>query len=245
MMQVGEAAEQLSAGLGFERVEVVHGTTYRDCSTVIIAPTRGTINHRVVTSWQNLISPMNQKRAFLFAAGDEVGRAYDGLIKRILADPNLSTWKYVLTVEDDNLLPPDAHIRLIESIEEFKLDGVGGIYFTKGSINMPMAYGDPAEYARTGVLDFKPRDIRDALKAGQVMEVNGTAMGCTLYRMDLFRELDAPWFVTVADVIPEKGAQCYTQDLFFAERAKRLGKRFGVDLRVKCGHLDTTTGIVY
>ena len=110
---------------------------------------------------------------------------------------------------------------------------------------MPMAYGDPAEYSRSSVLDFRPRDVREALAAGQIMPVNGIAMGCGLWRMDLFRELPPPWYVTVNDVIPGKGSQCFTQDLFFCERAVKAGKRFAVDLRVKVGHMDINTGTVY
>jgi len=110
---------------------------------------------------------------------------------------------------------------------------------------MPMAYGDPEEFRATGVLDFKPRNILSSLNNGTIMEVNGIAMGCSLYRMDLFREIEPPWFVTVSDVIPEKGPQCFTQDLYFCERAARLGKRFAVDMRVKVGHLDINTGMVY
>ena len=207
MQPVAEAAAALD-GLGYERVKVHHGSTYRDTSTVIVCPTRGMIHHRVVNSWQGLIAPMNQKKAFLFA-------------------------------------PADAHIRLLESIEAGPFDAVGGLYWTKGDFNMPMAYGDPAEYQRTGVLDFRPRDVRACLAAGQVMEVNGIAMGCTLYRMSLFRELAAPWFVTVADVVPDKGPQAFTQDLYFCERAKRAGKRFAVDMRVRVGHIDTNDGRVY
>jgi hypothetical protein len=110
---------------------------------------------------------------------------------------------------------------------------------------MPMAYGDPDEYARTGVLDFRPRDVRRALERGSVMPVNGIAMGCSLYRMDLFREIKAPWFVTCADVIPDKGPIGFTQDLYFCEQAVRAGKRFAVDMRVRVGHLDVQTGVVY
>lgn len=224
----------------------MHGSTYQDSSTVIIVPSRDEkFHHRVVQSWQNLISPMNQKRAFIYTIGDEVGKAYTSMIANILADPNLSTWKYVMTLEADNLPPPDAHIRLLESIEEFKLDAVSGIYFTKGAINMPMAYGDPEVFRSTGVLDFRPLDIRTALTRGSVVEVNGIAMGCSLYRMDLFRQLAAPWFVTVADVIEGKGAQGFTQDLYFCQRARQAGKRFGVDMRVRVGHLDLNDGMVY
>ena len=244
MTTVTEAAELLNP-LGYERVKILPGSTYQDASTVIIVPTLGTIHHKVVSAWQSLISPMNQKRAFLFAVGDEVGKAYDNTIKNILATPELRAFKYILTLEDDNTPPPDAHIRLLESIEYSKVDAVAGLYFTKGDLNMPMAYGNPAQYAKTGVLDFAPVDVRSAVANGHLVEVNGVACGCTLWRMDLFKSLPAPWFVTVADVVPGKGAMAFTQDLYFCQTAKLAGKRFAVDCRVKVGHLDPKTGTVY
>jgi hypothetical protein len=247
MQPIAEVVEQIkSAGLGYERVELIPGSTYQDNSTIVICPTRGAINHRIVAAFMHMMTPMNQKRAFLFCSGDEVGRAYDRMIKGILADPELSKWKYIMTIEDDNLIPPDAHVRLLESIELGKFDAVSGIYFTKGEgMNMPMAYGDPEEYLATGQIDFKPRDVREALKHGYIMPVNGIAMGCGLWRMDLFRSLAEPWFVTVADIVPDKGPQMFTQDLYFCMNAKKAGKRFAVDLRVKVGHMDVATGVVY
>lgn len=244
MKPVADVAAEL--GKGFERVEVLPGSTYQDNSTVIVIPTRGTIHHKTVAAWQNLIAPMNQKRAILFAAGDEVGKAYDAMISNVLASPELAKWKYVLTLEDDNLPCPDAHVRLLEAIEHGpKYDAVSGIYFTKGEVNMPMAYGDPEEHRLTGVLDFRPRDIREALKHGHLMEVNGIAMGCALWRLDMFKQLPPPWFVTVADVVPDKGVMAMTQDLYFCRRAREVGKRFAVDFRCRVGHLDVNTGIVY
>lgn len=234
------------AGLGFERVELIPGSTYKDNSTVIVVPGRDPMVHyKVVSAWQALLAPMNQKRCLLFAFGHEVGIAYNEMIKNVLANPELSKWKYVMTLETDNLPPPDAHIRLLESIEWGKFDAVSALYWTKGQYNMPMAYGDPDEFARTGVLDFRPRDVREALKAGHVMPVCGIAMGCALWRMELFRELAPPWFVTVNDVVPGQGVKCMTQDLSACERMVRAGKRFAVDLRVKVGHMNVEDGTVY
>jgi len=234
-------------GLGFQRAAVLPGSSYRDASTIVIVPSRdSTIHHRVVSAWQNLIAPMNQKRGFLFVTGDEVGIAYTNTIKQILEDKQLSKWRYIMTMESDNLPPPDAHIRLLESIDAGGFDAVSGIYFTRGAVNMPMAYGDPAEYARTGVLDFRPLDLRAALDAGnRVVECNGIAMGRALWRMDLFRQIEPPWFVTVCDVIPDQGAAAMTQDLYFCRKARQAGKRFAVDFRVRVGHIDVHTGIVY
>lgn len=243
---VDDVKQQLeTVGLGAQRVMVHHGATYKDSSTIIIVPSRTpSFHYKVVQSWQGLISPMNQKRAFIFVINDEVGQAYSQTIKNILADPELSKWKYIMTLESDNLQPPDAHVRLLESIDGGGFDGVSGIYWTKGEVNMPMAYGDPAHYAKTGELEFRPRDVRAALQGGNVMEVNGIAMGCSLYRLDLFRDVPEPWFVTVSDVVSGV-PQGFTQDLYFCKKARERGKRFAVDFRVPVGHLDENTGVVY
>lgn len=244
MVPLDVVAER-SAGLGYERVQTHSGSTYKDQSVVVIVPAiKPEFHHRVVQGWDGMIFPMNQKRAKIFCIGDEVGHAYDNMIKQIIADPNLSSWKYILTLEHDNIIPPDAFLRLQETIEAFKFDAVGGIYWTKGELNMPMAYGDPEEYKKTGVLDFRPRDVRAALAAGHVMPVNGLAMGCTLYRMELFKQTEPPWFVTVSDIVDGK-PQGFTQDLYACRRWCELGKRFAVDLRVRVGHLDLQTGTVY
>src|SRR5271166_4687210 len=58
-----------SAGLGYERVEHLQGSTYKESSTVVIIPTRGMVPDPVITKWLGLIAPMNQKRAILFASG--------------------------------------------------------------------------------------------------------------------------------------------------------------------------------
>ena len=240
MVPLAQVAEQL--GKGFARVETLHGSTYHDNRTVLIVPMRGPmIHHRVAQTIHGMISPPNSARVCLFVVGHEVGHAYNAAIANVLADPVLSTWRYVMTVEDDNLPPPDAHIRLLESIERHQLDGCSAIYFTRGEWNIPQAWGDP----RRGPNDFQPCDITGPLERGEVLRVNGIGMGCALWRMDLFRQIPAPWYVTCADVVPEGGAKCMTQDLYFCQRARLAGKNFGVDMRVKVGHMDVNTGEVY
>lgn len=245
---VGQIAAELGkVGRGFEQLGVMEGSTFEDSRTLVVVPTRGQIPHQVAHRWMNLIGPMNQARGWLFAAGHEVGRAYDAMIGQILADPNLRGFRYLLTLEDDNLPPPDAHVRLLEAINFGPgFDAVSGIYFTKGEITMPMAYGDPQKFRDTGVLSFEPLDVRRAIACGRMVEVNGIAMGCALWRLELFRQIAPPWFVTVADVVPEKGGvMAMTQDLYFCRRAREAGKRFAVDCRVRVGHLDVNTGVVY
>jgi hypothetical protein len=245
--------------LGFQRIEHVPKSSYRDNSMVVICPTRGVpvldentgeakrdkngdiivqpmIHKRVVEAWQALQWSMNGKRAMFLVTGAEVGKAYTEQIQAVLAHPDLSKWRYVLTLEDDNIPPPDAVTLLLEAIEAGPFDAVGGLYFTKGDLAMPQCYGDAEHYARTGELEFRPRDIVAAVKQGHIVPCNGIAQGCSLYRMSLFKELPPPWFVTTAGS---------TQDLYFAANACRAGKRFAVDCRVRVGHLDVATGTVY
>lgn len=223
--------------LGFERVEHVPKSSYRDTSMVIIVPCRSPHLHmKVVQAIQSLQWPMNGKRAMFFVTGAEVGQAYDDQVAAILLHPELGSWKYVLTLEDDNIPPPEAPILLTEAIEAGPFDAVGGLYFTKGDLGMPQCYGDPAEFERTGELDFRPRDVVKAIKQGAIVPCNGIAMGCSLYRMSVFREIPRPWFKTNPS---------NTQDLFFCSKAARAGKRFACDCRVRVGHLDVTSGVIY
>ena len=212
--------------------------SYKDLSTIIICPTRGQIPARVVQSWLGLQKPMNQKVIGpIFAIGMEVGEAYNSLIEMILANPELSKYKYILTIEEDNAPPMDGLLKLYESMEKY--DVVGGLYWTKGPGGQSMAYGDPKVMPK----NFIPQVPR----TGEVMEVNGLGQGFNLYKLDMFKDPDIPkpWFKTVQENIPGEGFKCYTQDLYFYEKAAKAGYRFACDCRCLVGHLDYENDIMW
>jgi len=208
--------------------------TYRDLSTVIVMPTRGTIPARVVDSFMSLMRPPNSKTTQLFIAGMEVGHAYNEAVSMILANDELAKWKYVLTVEEDNLLPPDALIGLQREMVAGNWDVLGALYWTKGEGGVPQIWGDPYDPTE----NYRPQRPTDG-----VVECNGTGMGCTLFNMDTFRKIEPPWFVTHNSV--EAGQ--FTQDLAFYNAARKQGVELcvGVDCRIKVGHLDVNTGEVW
>src|SRR5262249_7486420 len=122
----GATTKRLQKSRGFE-----------DLSTVIICPTRGMIPAKVVSSWLGLFRPLNERvLGPFFGVGMTVDESYKQLVEAILAHPDLGTYKYILTVEEDNTPPPDGLLMLYESIEGkvngTKYDVVGGLYFTKG-----------------------------------------------------------------------------------------------------------------
>jgi hypothetical protein len=211
--------------------------SYRDLSTIIICPTRGVIPARVVQSWLSLMRPMNQKVIGpIFAIGMEVGQAYCALIEQILANPDLSQYKYILTIEEDNMPPADGLLKLYESMDKY--DVVQGLYWTKGEGGQPMIYGDPKVMPK----NFIPQMPR----IGEVQQCNGLGMGFNLFKLDIFKDKDIPkpWFRTVQEVTGG-GARAYTQDLYFFENAAKAGYIFAVDCRVKVSHYDLANDVCW
>jgi hypothetical protein len=217
-----------------ERLE--KGKQYRDLSTICVVPTRGLISARVVENWMGLMIPMNNAFVRLFVSGMEVGDAYNSAVELILNHEALSKFKYLLTLEEDNMPPPDGLLKLYESIDEYV--AVGGLYWTKGEGGQPMIYGDPK-----GILSFQPQQVN----MDSVQECNGLGMGFTLFDMNVFRDKDIPkpWFKTIQEWDPNKGVAAGTQDLYFFANARRQGYRVACDTRIKVGHIDVESGMVW
>jgi hypothetical protein len=239
MVKLEEAPSTGRHNENFEaaRDRLVRGSTYKDCSTVCIIPTRGLIPVKVAQSWLGLMNPMNQKFHRVFMEKHEVGEAYNLAIEAILANPELSKWKYILTLEEDNIVPPDGLLKLLEAMEQktdlgHKPDVIGGLYWTKGENGQPMIYGSPQE---------RPRNyIPQVPKIDTLQECNGLGQGFTLFRLNIFKNerMTKPYFKTVQEYIPGQGVKLGTQDLYFFENAAKLGYRFACDTRVKVGHYD-------
>jgi hypothetical protein len=230
------ADEQGGMQNSYRTPQILEGKTYQDLSTIIIIPTRGMIHCKVVSSWWSLITPMNQKATKVFAVGMEVGDAYNNMIEQILANPELAKWKYILTMEEDNLPPPDGLLKLYENVDKY--DVIGGLYWTKGEQGQPMIYGDPND----SELNFRPQP-----PTMDIQPCNALGMGFTLFKMDIFKDsrVEKPWFKTCNEWDPEKGTKLYTQDLFFFEKIRKLGYKVSCDTRVKVGHLDPNSEVVW
>jgi hypothetical protein len=235
-----------NAQLEQSRMRLIRGQGYKDCSTVVVIPVvsdpdgRSRLDLKVWMNWRNLMSPMNQKVFWLPITGMEVGAAYSTAVDLILGNPEFKKWPYMLTLETDNLPPPDGLIKLIEAIETDKhLGAVGGLYWTKGEAGQPMIYGHPQDIP----LNFRPQ----IPQPDTLQYCNGLGMGFTLFRTKMFAhpELMKPIFRTVQEVIPGVGARAYTQDLFAFEQFGRLGYRFACDTRVKVGHFDWSTDTIW
>jgi hypothetical protein len=243
---------------------------YREQGVVWLSPTRGTVHTSVVVSWLSLQWPQNHLRSPLLATeGIEVGDAYNALVRLSMDRKELrnafgefgdtvADAPFILSTEEDNVLPSDTPIRLLQAImtcpdcgEEVNepkwkcanghqgYDAVSGLYFIKTDPPTPMAFGEPTFNKKK--MNFHQRSVADAVKHQKVLEVNGIAMGCALWRKDLFRRVKAttknPWFKTTP---------YFTQDLYFCKRAKlEAHARFGVHCGLRVGHYNPITKELY
>jgi hypothetical protein len=259
IVEAGKAHAQSRSFTPKSMKEYEETKVYRDQSIAWCVATRGWYPAEVVDSWDMIQWPMNQFRTGrITMKGMEVASAYN-LAARLVTDKKTAyenfgdyakhvlKTKFIFTTEEDNIIPPYAVRDLLAAIfkcpdcgqevsgAEWKCpkghkgyDGVSGLYSVKSDPPIPMAFGNPKDGN-----DFKPRSVKAAMKTGKVIEVNGIAMGCALFRKALLKNVPKPWFATTESM---------TQDLFFCKKAKKAGARFGVHCGVLVGHLDVNSG---
>ena len=213
----------------------MEGGSWKKQRVVMLIPAGISIPTKVYLSHCGLIFPPNQGCYRMAAIGMEVGEAFSNAITEIINHPELGTWEYLLTIEHDNIPPPDGLIKLIKRMEENpKYACIGGLYWTKGEGGVPQIWGDPND-----ALNFRPQ-VPDA--NGGLVPCTGTGMGFNLWRLQMFKHarLRKPWFKTVADA-----SGVGTQDLYFWSDAVKNGYKAAVDCAVKVGHYDPVTDIVW
>ena len=170
---------------------IVEGASWKKQRVVVLLPSAATIPAKVALSHWNLIFPPNQAVYRMLCLGMEVGDAYTQGIQAVLDHPDLSQWEFLLTVEHDNVPPPDGILKLIAQMEQHpEYACIGGLYWTKGEGGVPQIWGDPAD----PVLNFRPQPPR----AGELVECCGVGMGFNLWRISMFKDakLAKPWFAT-------------------------------------------------
>jgi len=217
--------------LAVSAARIHKGGSWKKQRTIVILPASDKVSAKCALSWWNLAFPPNNGVVRILALGMEVGDAYSSAIASIIADPNLTGWEFILTLEHDNIPPPDGVIRLIDQMEQHpEYSCIGGLYWTKGPSGVPQIWGDPKD----PVLNFRPQPPDPA---GGLVECCGTGMGFNLWRLAMFKDkrLKQPWFRTLAG---REGEGVGTQDLVFWTDARKYGYRCAIDCSVKVGHHD-------
>jgi len=217
---------------------LMKGGSWKKQRVISLIPAGESIPTKVYLSHLGLIFPPNQAAHRMVAMGMEVGEAFSNAIAEILANPELSKWEYLLTIEHDNMPPQDGLIKLIEQMENNpKLSCIGGLYYTKGEGGVAQIWGDPND----PIINFRPQ-VPDP--KGGLVECCGTGMGFNLWRLSMFKDekLPRPWFNTQNG---KEGKGVGTQDLTFWSNARKHGYRCAIDCSIRVGHYDQLADFVW
>jgi len=219
------------------RVRILKGGSWKNQSMVVMLPAGGTVPTKCALSWMNMGFPPNNPAHKVGAIGMEVGDAYSQALAQIIEHPILGACRFLLTIEHDNLPPPNGVTRLLAHMEANPhLSAISGLYWTKGPEGVPQIWGDPKD----PILNFRPQPpakddpawANELAPPSALVECCGTGMGFVLWRMAMFKDkrLRRPWFAT---------KDGYTQDLYLWSDARKYGYRCAVACDVKVGHVDT------
>lgn len=173
----------------------------------------------------------------------EFVRGYDcATARNRIAMKALDMWvDYVLMVDNDVVLPPDALLNLLDDPKDVTL----GYYAHRDTDNvyrgntcicrqfMPDGtryYNYPLES------EYSAAEMQEMFEKGiYKQEVHGGGMGCALIRTEVFREIDYPWYDWVNYKDDNRGM--LSEDLFFCEQCRANGIAIYTDTRVACGHM--------
>jgi hypothetical protein len=139
----------------------------------------------------------------------------------------MGSFDYLLTVEHDMIVPPDALVKL-------KSTGAGvayGLYMLRhgsGRLN--------AWKSNTGAVgeQFTEKEIQHARKVG-VVDVSGVGFGCTLIRRDVLELLR----------FEPAGPRSHNPDVKFADNCQRNGVLQICRFDVVCGHIEPSGTVLW
>ena len=180
----------------------------------ICVPTPGTMPWQFVASALNLQVPAGSE--WHIVASASVYHAREVMVRSALE----SNHDYVFFLDSDMLVQPDILPRLMEH----DVDIVSGMAFKRAMPYSPCFY-EQCEY-NDGNINVEPYR---SWESGQLMEVAGVGMACTLIKTDVFRSMNPPLFLPMHEEIAE--------DLAFCIRAREAGYKIYVDTNINAGHL--------
>lgn len=175
--------------------------------------------------------------SFEFVRGYDVATARNRIAQRSIdvgAD-------YVLSVDNDVVLPKNALTLLLEDAKEVNL----GYYAHRNADNQyngqtclcKLKDANGNQYYHYPLeSEYTAKELKTLADAGEKkIVIHGGGMGCALIRTDVFRKATYPWYDWVNYGDANRGM--LSEDLYFCEVCRNSGFEIYADVRVRCGHL--------
>lgn len=145
-------------------------------------------------------------------------------------------YDYVMMVDNDVTVPPDALVNLMEH----GVDVVMGYYAHRSKTD---GFTGKTNTCKLGEFNYSMQYTGDELAAKRdageyLVRIHGGGMGCVLINVRVFMQTKYPWY----DWVNYANARhsVLSEDLYFCEKCKHAGIHVYVDTRVACGHMFRT-----
>ena len=145
-------------------------------------------------------------------------------------------YDYVLMVDNDVVLPPDAIANLTDDIKDVCL----GYYAHRDADNIYRGRTCVCKLLQPdGKLYFnyplESEYTAEELQGTGKLQIHGGGMGCAFINTDIFRRLEYPWYDWVNYKDENRGM--LSEDLYFCELCRKARIPIYTDQRVACGHM--------
>lgn len=131
--------------------------------------------------------------------------------------------EYLMFIDDDVLIPPDALVKLIEADKDI----IAGLVMIRGFPFNVMAFKWAKNKEDKDYLEY----YNDLPKDQEIVECDAVGFSCCLIKTDVLQILDPPYFVT---------SRTNTEDVYFCLKIKdMLDPKPGIFMHtgIKCGHM--------
>lgn len=179
----------------------------------------------------NLHPPMNFNTNYANVMGWDIDKARQHFAEEAVRMGH----EYLFFLGEDNVPPAFAIRQLIYDLENFpEISVVGGIYCHKAKPHNPMVFRGNGKGCYWN------------WKVGELFEVTGLGMDCTMIRVKDLAKLEKPWFKTIDTIDPTlegvPSGTSWTEDLYFCNKATEAGLKIYADAGVLCDHINMQTG---
>lgn len=149
-------------------------------------------------------------------------------------------YDYCLMVDNDEVLPDDALMNLLETEQSYSLGHTMAVGY---ALSRPAVSANTS--GRTTAFKFGGKDyiVSDAYTAEELksmkqsgvtrVQIRGSGLGCALIHRSVFERMTYPYFKWVE----YNNKSQLSEDLYFCEKFKEILRPIFVDTRVACGHM--------
>lgn len=167
------------------------------------------------------VASQKHNLALVTTRGVRIAQARNCLVEKVKE----MDCRFVVFIDTDHIVPLDMIDLLLENMDNCSC--VSGLVCRRR---------DTMDQIGFNIRDGKFHKLTITPRKG-VYNVDVCAFGCTMINMEVFNELERPWFGNEPRISHKGKSYTMRSDVLFCERLRERGKKIMIDSRVVVGHI--------